>query len=139
MIDFMHRLLQKISRLMLLVILTTVFSPSFGWEAAEGLATHEHATMAGPEVDSNEHAAMDPHLAAAADCDGCPGHESAGCAETQHHCCPGHQLGHLQGGIADGLQLPLPISTASLSDNAASRFTSRVPEGLERPPRLLSA
>jgi len=134
MIDSMHRLLQKISRLMLLVILTTVFSPSFGWEAAEGLATHEHATMAGHEVD-----AMDHHGAAPADCDGCLGHEPAGCAETQHHCCPGHQLAHLQGGIADALQLPMPASATSLSDNAASRFTSRVPEGLERPPRLLSA
>lgn len=35
--------LRKISRLVLLVMLTTVFSPSFGWEAAEGMAVHEHA------------------------------------------------------------------------------------------------
>ena len=134
MIELMHRLLQKISRLMLLVILTTVFSPSFGWEAANSMVTHEQAGLAGHEID-----AMNHHAAAAADRDGCPGHESAGCAETQHHCCPGHQLGHLQGGIVDGLQLSLPASAASLSDTAISRFTSRVPEGLERPPRLLSA
>ncbi|MDP3638397.1 MAG: hypothetical protein U0989_00305 [Azonexus sp.] len=86
----MQALLRKISRIVLLVMLTTVFSPSFGWEAAEGMAPHEHASPAAHEAHGDDH-----HAAPAVDCDGCPQHESDGCATTQHHCCPGHQLGHL--------------------------------------------
>jgi len=127
----MQALLRKISRIVLLVMLATVFSPSFGWEAATGGAQHEHASAAAHEEHGEEH-----HAAPALDCDGCPQHEPDGCATTQHHCCPGHQLGHLQGGIVDALQLPLPAQTADLSVSTTSRFTSRVPEGLERPPRL---
>lgn len=127
----MQALLRKISRLVLLVMLTTVFSPSFGWEAAESMAAHEHAAPAAHEAHGDDH-----HAAPAADCYGCPQHESDGCATTQHHCCPGHQLGHLQGGIVDTLHLPISAQAAGLTGNIASRFTSRVPEGLERPPRF---
>ena len=116
----MQALLRKISRIVLLVLLATVFSPSFGWEAAESMAAHEHASPAAHQAHG------DDHHAPAAD----------GCASTQHHCCPGHQLGHLQGGIVDALRLPMPAQTADLSGNIVSRFTSRVPEGLERPPRV---
>ena len=126
----MQALLRKISHVMLLVMLATVFSPSFGWEAAAGMAQHEHASAAAHEEHGEEH-----YAAPAVDCDGCPQHEPDGCATTQHHCCPGHQLGHLQGGIVAALPLPLPAQTAKLSVGTTSRFTSRVPEGLERPPR----
>ncbi len=127
----MQALLRKISRIVLLVLLATVFSPSFGWEAAESMAAHEHASPAAHQAHGDDH-----HAAPAADCDGCPQHEADGCATTQHHCCPGHQLGHLPGGIVDALRLPMPAQTADLSGNIVSRFTSRVPEGLERPPRV---
>ena len=130
----MQALLRKISRIVLLVLLATVFSPSFGWEAADGMAAHEHASPAMHETHDDDH-----HAALAADCDGCPQHEADGCATTQHHCCPGHQLGHLQGGIVDALHLSLPAQSADLSGNLVSRFSSRVPEGFERPPRLSAA
>lgn len=120
MIGDMHALLRKISRILLLVMLATVFSPSFGWEAAESAASHEHASA--PAHGDDHH--------------GAPATEPAACADTHHHCCPGHQLGHLPGGIIDRLQPSLRKDGSGLSGHAASHFTSRVPEGLERPPKL---
>lgn len=123
MIGDMHALLRKISRLVLLVMLATVFSPSFGWEAAESAASHKHASAPAHAAHGDDH-------------HGGPATEPAACADTHHHCCPGHQLGHLPGGIVDRLQPSLSKDGPDLSGNTTSRFTSRVPEGLERPPRL---
>jgi hypothetical protein len=116
--------LRKISRLVLLVMLTTVFSPSFGWEAAEAMSPHEHAMPA-------EHEHHDDAMAALNTADDC--------VDTQHHCCPGHQLGHMQANIVDGLTMPLPDATNRITGFVSSQFTSFVPEGLERPPRDHSA
>ena len=116
--------LRNISRLVLLVMLTTVFSPSFGWEAAEAMASHEHAMPA-------EHDHHDDAMAALNTADDC--------VDTQHHCCPGHQLGHMQANIVDGLTMPLPDMTNRITGFVSSQFTSFVPEGLERPPRDHSA
>jgi len=109
-----------ITRLLLLVMLSTVFSPSFGWEIVDGVAPHEHGvSSAGGE----EHSGHDMHAAVA-------GHD-----EQDHHCCPGHILGHLPGGLgASGLAVMVTADSFAL-DGHADRFASRVPEGLERPPR----
>lgn len=116
----MHSWLRKISRLVLLVMLTTVFSPSFGWEAAEAMSPHEHVML----VEHEHHADMIGTQAVAEDC-----------AENQHHCCPGHQLGHMQASIVEGLTMPLPVASSRVNGFVSSQFTSYVPEGLERPPR----
>lgn len=116
----MHAWLRKISRLVLLVMLTTVFSPSFGWEMAEGMAPHGH-------VMSVEHEHHDDAVAVQM--------VAEECAEIQHHCCPGHQLGHMQASIVEGQNIPLPVADNRLHGFISSRFTSYVPEGLERPPR----
>jgi hypothetical protein len=112
--------LRKISRVVLLVMLATVFSPSFGWEAAEAMSSHEHAVATEHEHHDDAMAAVSP---------------AEDCADTQHHCCPGHQLGHMQASIVKGLNLPLPVADNRLNGFLSSRFTSYVPEGLERPPR----
>jgi hypothetical protein len=113
--------LRKISRLVLLVMLTTVFSPSFGWEAAEAMAPHEHAM-------SVEHEHHNDAVAAQT--------LAEDCADAQHHhCCPGHQLGHMQASIVEGQTMPLPVASSRVNGFVSSQFTSYVPEGLERPPR----
>lgn len=73
----MHVWLRKISRLVLLVMLTTVFSPSFGWEAAEAMAPHEHTSAA-------EHEHHDDAMAAQS--------VTEDCAETQLIVVPGISL-----------------------------------------------
>ena len=50
----MQALLRKISRIVLLVLLATVFSPSFGWEAAESMAAHDHASSAAHQAHGGE-------------------------------------------------------------------------------------
>jgi hypothetical protein len=120
----MHALFRLISRWLLLVMLATVISPSFGWEMVPAMAGQEHAAM----LEIDEHAGHDMSAAAdqaAADC----------CAEPQHQCCLGHQLGHPQG---SSFALFMPPSTATITMVFSERFFTRVPEGLERPPRSLS-
>lgn len=135
----MRAFARLISRCLLLVMLLTVFSPSFGREALSAAGLAEDATTA-----MQSHASM---AAAEADCDGCPGHEHgapsgathaehdhAALGEADHHCCPGHMLGHLPG-LALDLKFLLPSSGSAAIDGPASRFSSRIPDGLERPPR----
>ena len=120
----MHALFRLISRGLWLVLLTTVISPSFGWEAVPAMAEHEHAAM----LEMDDHAGHDMSAAAdqaVADC----------CAEPQHQCCLGHQLGHPQG---SSFALFMPPGTAAIAMLLSERFLTRVPEGLERPPRSLS-
>jgi len=127
----MHALLRLVSRYLLLVMLATVFSPSFGWEAVQGMEAHD------------DMAAMQVHdggaLAADEACSDCPGHEHDSCPDTLHHCCPGHVLGHLPGSIADGLSLAVPSDGSAAVDAAKNRFSTRTPDGLERPPRASAA
>ncbi len=114
-----------VSRCLLFIMLATVFSPSFGWEAVDGMAAHEHATAHEMGM-----AHGDAH-----DCDDCPGHEAATGGDLDHHCCPGHVLGHFPGGLQAGLNFMLPQAGSVAVDGPARRFSSRIPEGLERPPR----
>lgn len=118
-----------ITRLLLLVMLSTVFSPSFGWEIVDGVAPHEHGVSSAGGEEHSGHDGHDMHAAVA-------GHdEQVACDEQDHHCCPGHILGHLPGGLgASGLAVMVTADSFAL-DGHADRFASRVPEGLERPPR----
>ena len=94
----MQSLLRAISRCVLLVMLTTVFSPSFAWAAAEAVSAHEHSAPVGHEHHGDAVSADITDASMGEDCD----------ADTQHHCCPGHQLGHMQASLADEMTLPLP-------------------------------
>lgn len=126
-----------LARCLLAVMLLTVFSPGFGWELVEGVAPHAHPVAA----EMHEH---DGHMAhdvmpgdshAADECSGCDVLVAGDCGEQLHHCCPGHVLGHLPGSFyAASVAFAAPGNAFAL-DGAASRFSSRIPEGLERPPR----
>lgn len=125
MLRFAPTFSRLLSRIILVVMLATVFSPSFGWEIVEGSLPHDDA------------AAM--RLLAATDGD-CHGHansdEGTVSSDLSHHCCPGHVLGHLLGGIGEAGSLALPQTAALPVARDSGPFSSRTPEGLERPPRL---
>ena len=120
----MHTLFRLVSRTLLLVMLATVLTPSFGLETVVLAAEHEHAAMlkmhdqhAGHEMPATEQA------------------DAACCADVQHQCCLGHQLAHPQGNV---LSLLSPDGSAIVPLYRADSFLTRVPEGLERPPRPIS-
>lgn len=125
----MHKLFRLISRYLLLVMLATAISPSFGWEAVPAMAEPEHAMMYGME---NHHAGHEMPAEISNSVDQA---DVACCADVQHQCCLGHQLGHPQG---NSYTLLLPPSPAAVAMVLSEPFLTRVPEGLERPPRSLS-
>ena len=136
----MRSLFRSVTRLLLLVMLTTVFSPTFGWEAAQVMAAHDESpAMYGNHDDYESHDGHGQHDAAKHD--GC-GSECAGgdaCADARHHCCPGHVLGHLIGGTSDNLAPAIAAGSAAMLVGRDAHFSSRVPDGLERPPRASAA
>ena len=122
----MHSL-RSIARILLLVLLATVFSPTFGWESAAGAGAHDHSVRlhdvhheAGTH-DSSAH--VDHH-----------GYEQAG-GDLDNHCCLGHVLGHLSAGLGATLQLPFAPAAQAAVAGSQQRFSSRVPDGLDRPPK----
>lgn len=118
-----------IARLLLLVMLSTVFSPSFGWEMVDAAAPHEHGALS---VGVEEHSGHDGHSGHAA----VAAHDDqAACDDQDHHCCPGHVLGHLPGGLGTSGLAVMATADSFALDGHADRFASRVPDGLERPPR----
>jgi hypothetical protein len=139
----MQTLLRTLSRWMLLVMLTTVLAPGFGWEVAGGMtAAHaETADRASHDVHDHHAAPTQPvHESASVgdECAGCAGHESP-CDDLQHYCCPGHVLSHFSATLHGIPSFLLPISRSATVDRSNRRFSSRVPEGLERPPRSVFA
>lgn len=125
------------ARLLALIMLITVLAPGFGWESAGGMMGQAIAAPAA--MDEHQHG----HPAAAADaeapCDGCGDHADDDCVELHHHCCPGYILGHLPGHLANVPALPVPLAGNAAVDRSDRRFSSRVPDGLERPPRSVAA
>ena len=117
--------MRVVLRFLVVVMLLTVLSPKFGWESVSAAETHVHA------VEAMAHAGHE----LAADCPShALGHEGMSDA-GDHHCCPGHVLGHLLGGVGDGFSLPAMATSSALLPGGEDRFSSRTPEGLERPPR----
>lgn len=137
----MRALSRFVSRCLLLVMLATVFSPSFGWDAVQSMAGHAHDEMSATDA---EHAGHHPDAEQPVavqlageddDCGGCAGHDAAACGDTMHHCCPGHVLGHLPAGVGRSLALMPAPGRDFLPVDAVDRYASRIPDGLERPPR----
>lgn len=122
------------SRLLALVLALTVLAPGFGWEVAGyASAGTVHAVPDGAGAD-HHHASSAHDAAHGADCvtpDECGGNHP--------HCCPGHVLGHLPGHLASALRLPLLTGAQALTLENGIAFRSRVPQGLERPPRFYAA
>lgn len=117
-------------RFLLVVMLLTVLAPKFGWDAVSAVAPHAHAGEAAAHVADGE------------DCHGHHGeagdHPGTGVdAHPDHgnHCCPGHVLGHMFGSvpvIVPAHLLSGPVLVVAAPD---AHFSSRIPEGLERPPK----
>jgi uncharacterized protein involved in copper resistance len=119
-----------LSRFLVLILLLTVLAPGFGWQAAGGM-TMEMAAVDAPHAHHG-----DGHDMPCGDMDAHCADEA--CAEMQHHCCPGHILNHLA--VQQTALMPVFAGNASsLLDRGDRDFASRVPAGLERPPRHLSA
>lgn len=112
-------------RFLVMVMLLTVLSPKFGWESVSAAEAHAHtAGMVHDEM---------PGQAAHGDC-----HEHDASVNDDmgdHHCCPGHVLGHLLGGVGASADLPQASKDSMLPNGREVHFSSRTPEGLERPPR----
>ena len=118
--------MRVVLRFLVVVLLLTVLSPKFGWESVGAVASHAHAAEAVVQADHEGMADCHEHMG-----------DQDGVAEMgDHHCCPGHVLGHLLGGVGGGLSLPAVGHDAALPLARDDRFSSCVPEGLERPPRL---
>lgn len=110
----MHRLRSLLSTLLTVVMLLTLISPGFGWEAAApgDRAVHASGTE-GP-------------------CD-----DGAGGADAHHHDhhgCAGHQFSHTPAQLSSVPDwLPAPVFSRAARD-AAAGFRSYIPPGLDRPP-----
>ena len=113
--------LQLMVRFLLAVMLVTVLSPGFGWAAVEGSLPHEHAVHAHADA-----ASVGVH-------DHCDADEPV--ADSAQHCCPGHVLGHLLAGLGGEISWLPKREAMRAVDRDNSRFSTRIPEGLERPPR----
>lgn len=131
----MRRLFAPLSRLLVLVMALTVLAPGFGWASAGGMVSEAMAA-----TDDSGHAAHH-QVAMMDDCAGCDEHpaQDADCGERHDHCCPGHFFSHLAGQPLAALTLALPDGSHLAVDRDPQRFSSRVPEGLERPPRAVTA
>lgn len=142
----MRRFFRLFSRYLLVVMLTTVFSPSFAGEAlgiaAAGSEGHTHHAS---HEDSSVATTTDLADLAALPCTDCPEHmdhdaalaaDLAGCdRDVDHHCCPGHVLGHFAGVLVSGPALPAADNVGTTPAHSAQPFSSRSGDGLERPPR----
>ncbi|KAB2918553.1 MAG: hypothetical protein F9K30_17755 [Dechloromonas sp.] len=143
----MRTLFRSVSRLLLLVMLATVFSPSFGWEVAQGMAAHDQPALGNGSHEGHDadhgHAGHDSHAqhhdATRHDACGSACSAQDSCADTRHHCCPGHVLGHLLGGTGERLAAVIVAGASVVPVACAACFSSRIPDGLERPPRASAA
>jgi hypothetical protein len=113
----MHeRVLRKIACLLIAMLLATVLSPSFGWEAVASQSAHGHGVLA-----------MDNH-------DGHAGQHQGDEDSHHHHGCTGHLLGHLLAQLSNPLPFAILDPAGSVFPELPSDFSSRVPERLDRPP-----
>lgn len=132
---FTRRLLARF--LLLIVVASVLFPASLPSALAQGVGE----AVAMQEGGHDHHAAAMAQMHAAMDdaCDACPDHDQAPapCDDVQHQCCPGHLSGYPATPAVVAL-LPAPAATPVV-DRRPDGFPSRVPEGLERPPRTVSA
>lgn len=118
----MHRALRHIAALLLAILLATVLTPSFGWEASAGQGAHGHDIVA-PDASDDAHD-HDRHAG------GHHGDEDS----HHHHGCAGHLLGHLPVQLSEAFAfVMIEPDRDSFSDPGAG-FPFPFPDRLDRPP-----
>ena len=122
----MRRNLRKIAYSMLAVLLATVLSPSFAWEAAAGQSAHEHEVAAPDSVGSAHDEVQDT--------DGYMGSHHFDEDSHHHHGCAGHALGHLPGFMGETSALALLAPGNDGFAEPTADFRSLFPDRLDRPP-----
>ena len=122
-----------LARLLLLIVAASALFPAqlpLAYAAEAAPAMH-HAVAAAGHAMTMAHDAAD-------DCGGCPGEQApTPCDDAQHLCCPGHLPGYPPAVVGNAPAVPL--GTPLIADRRLDDFSSRVPEGLERPPRSVTA
>ncbi|WP_374327574.1 hypothetical protein [Azonexus sp.] len=122
-----------LARLLLLIVAASALFPGqlLLACAAEAVPAMHHAAATG-------HAMTMAQDSAADDCGGCPGEQAPlPCDDAQHLCCPGHLPGYPP--AVAGETPAVPVGIRLIADRRLDDFSSRVPEGLERPPRPVTA
>ena len=120
----MRRALRSIARLLVAIMLATVLSPSFAWEATAGNAAHGDDTVV---IDGNGDA-RDHDSEAGGDHHGDDSHH-------HHHGCPGHSLGHLPGHLGEAFDFAMLDPDRDGFPESRAGFPSPFPDRLDRPPR----
>lgn len=116
----MRRALRHIAALLLAVLLATVLTPSFGWEASAGQGAHGHDIVALDDAGDTQY--------------GHDGDHRSDENSHHHHGCAGHMFSHLMahlGGVA-------ALTPPDLDSGVPSEPSAAVPQGflerLDRPP-----
>ncbi len=115
----MHRAQRKITYLLLAVLLATVLSPSFGWEASVGQNAHDESNVA------LDHAAgtHDRH-----------GDDQCGGDSLHDHGCAGHMFGHLVAYLDDVAVFTSPDLDSGVPSEPDAAVVPGFSERLDRPP-----
>ncbi len=119
----MRRALRSIAHLLVAVLLATVLSPSFAWEATAGESAHEHDIVA---LDGSSDA-HDQNSDAAS-------HHRDEDSHHHHHGCAGHLFGHLPGHLGEAFAFAMPDPDRGGFPESPADFTSPFPDRLDRPP-----
>lgn len=119
----MRRAQRSIAHLLAAILLMTVLSPSFAWEAAAGKSAHGDDTIA---IDGNRDARGHDSQA---------GNHHRDEDTHDHHGCPGHLLGHLPGHLGEAFDFAMLDPDRDGFPESRTGFPSPFPDRLDRPPR----
>lgn len=114
---------KKIATLLLAVFLTTVLTPSFGWETAVAQSAHGHHDGGTDET----FGAMDSPVVDA----------HPGIGSDHHHGCAGHMFGHLVAYVGDEATLRMPDLREAMPPVYLAESPVGFADRIDRPPRSL--
>jgi len=114
---------RKLAAILFAVYLSTVLTPSFGWEAATARGSHEC------HVDGVD-ATHDPVCDAGTD--RLPGSDA-----HHHEGCAGHVLGHLVASVGELVKFHLPELEEGPPTTHLAASPRGIAERIDRPPRTL--
>jgi len=118
----MRRALRSIAHLLTAILLATVLSPSFAWEATADRSAEGHEIVS-PDGGGDAHGQDSPAGSHHGDED-----------SHHHHGCAGHSLGHLPAYIGEAFAFAMPDLDRDSFPESPAVFRSRFPDRLDRPP-----